>query len=258
MKESRRFYLARKFCNCSTQWVDNIHWSLKLKLDPRNLWWCYVWFYVCRRFSEFKLPGCSFLLLNFRDLQAFWFIYSAIVAWKQARHGEQPTDVHHQTLPWTKDGLSLWYQTTTAADRPSILTVIENYMILRKLRAEGPNGFLCCAGAREGGSEDSFALLYLAIFNLLVEIASSLQVLDMPLVEIDDEDMRVLFNLATRCHTLRICESMKIDQTLPFLKATVRPRLQGRLHCRYHCWYHCSFTICNMSGPVLAGYWFWE
>jgi hypothetical protein len=85
---------------------------------------------------------------------------------------------------------------------------------------------------------------------LLAEIASSLQVLDMALVEIDDEDMRVLFNLATRCHTLRICESMKIDQTLPFLKATVRPRLQGRLHCRYHCRYHCSFTICNVTNML--------
>ncbi len=152
---------------------------------------------------------------------------------------------------------------------------------------------ICCAGAREGGWEDSFALLYLAIFNLLAETASSLQVLDMPLVEIDDEDMRVLFNLATcyhtlhlrvhvylaifnllaettsslqvldmplveiddedmrvlfnlatRYHTLHICESMKIDQTLPFLKATVRPQLQGWLHCRFHCQYHCSFTIC--------------
>jgi hypothetical protein len=55
--------------------------------------------------------------------------------------------------------------------------------------------------------------------SMLAETAISLQVLDMPLVEIDDEDMRVLFNLAARCHTLRICESMKIDQTLPFLKA---------------------------------------
>jgi hypothetical protein len=36
---------------------------------------------------------------------------------------------------------------------------------------------------------------------MLAETASSLQVLDMPLVEIDDEDMRVLFNLATRYHT---------------------------------------------------------
>jgi hypothetical protein len=86
--------------------------------------------------------------------------------------------------------------------------------------------------------------VYLAIFNLLAETASSLHVLDMPLVEIDDEDMKVLFNLATRYHTFRICESMKIDQTLPFQKATVRPRLQGRLHCRYHC----SFTICNGGG----------
>ncbi len=66
---------------------------------------------------------------------------------------------------------------------------------------------------------------YLAIFNLLAKTTSSLHVLDMPLVEIDDEDMRVLFNLAMCCHTLCICESMKIDQTLPFLKAIVRPRL---------------------------------
>ncbi len=69
--------------------------------------------------------------------------------------------------------------------------------------------------------------VYLAIFNLFAKTASSLQVMDMPLVEIDDEDMRVLFNLATRCHTLHICESMKIDQTLPFLKATVHSRLQA-------------------------------
>jgi hypothetical protein len=44
---------------------------------------------------------------------------------------------------------------------------------------------------------------------LLAETTSSLQVLDMLLVEIDDEDMRVLFNLATRCHTshLRVHEN---------------------------------------------------
>jgi hypothetical protein len=88
---------------------------------------------------------------------------------------------------------------------------------------------------------------------LLAETTSSLQVLDMPLVEIDDEDMRVLFNLATRCHTLRICESMKIDQTLPFLEATVRPRLQGRLHCRYHCRCHCPllYVIGSAQGKRL-------
>ncbi len=78
------------------------------------------------------------------------------------------------------------------------------------------------AAAIEGAVGFTMSSLYLAIFNLLAETASSLQVLDMPLVEIDDEDMRVLFNLATRCHTLPICESMKINQTLPFLKATVR------------------------------------
>ncbi len=96
--------------------------------------------------------------------------------------------------------------------------------------------------------------LYLAIFNLLAKTTSSLQVLDMPLVEIDDEDMRVLFNMATRCHTLHICESMKIDQTLPFLKATVRLRLHGRLHCRYHC----SFTICNYLSSCLTRKWNYE
>jgi hypothetical protein len=41
-----------------------------------------------------------------------------------------------------EDGLSLSYQTITAVDRPSVLTVIENYTILRKLRAEGLDGFL--------------------------------------------------------------------------------------------------------------------
>jgi len=75
--------------------------------------------------------------------------------------------------------------------------------------------------AIEGAAGFTTSSLYLAIFNLLVETSSSFQVRDMPLVEIDDEDMKVLFNLATRCHTLPICESMKIDQTLPFLKATV-------------------------------------
>ncbi len=78
------------------------------------------------------------------------------------------------------------------------------------------------AAAIEGAVGFTMSSLYLAIFNLLAETASSLQVLDMPLVEIDDEDMRVLFNLATRCHTLPICESMKINQTLPFLEATAR------------------------------------
>ncbi len=57
------------------------------------------------------------------------------------------------------------------------------------------------AAAIEGAAGFTTSSLYLAIFNLLAETASSLQVLDMPLVEIDDEDMRVLFNLATRCHT---------------------------------------------------------
>jgi hypothetical protein len=50
--------------------------------------------------------------------------------------------------------------------------------MLATIAIEGPVGFTTSS-------------LYLVIFNLLVETASSLQVLDMPLVEIDDEDMRV-------------------------------------------------------------------
>ncbi len=55
--------------------------------------------------------------------------------------------------------------------------------------------------------------------SMLVERAGSLQFLDMTLVEIQDLDIGVLLKLATRCHTLRICESMDTDQILPFLKA---------------------------------------
>ncbi len=96
--------------------------------------------------------------------------------------------------------------------------------------------------------------VYLAIFNLLAKTASSLQVLDMPLVEIDDEDMKVLFNLAMRCHTLRICKSMKIYQTLPFLKVTIRPRLQGRLHCRYHPSFNIVCASCIMQMCLCTGW----
>jgi hypothetical protein len=44
-------------------------------------------------------------IIKFQGLTSL-LIYSAIVAWKQAQHGKQPTDVH-QSLPWTEDGLSL-------------------------------------------------------------------------------------------------------------------------------------------------------
>jgi hypothetical protein len=47
------------------------------------------------------------------------------------------------------------------------------------------------AVAIEGAVGFTTSSLYLVIFNLLAETASSLQVLDMLLVEIDDEDMRV-------------------------------------------------------------------
>jgi hypothetical protein len=73
--------------------------------------------------------------------------------------------------------------------------------MLRLLTDIGNTTTLAAAATIEGAVGFMMSLLYLAIFNLLAEAASSLQVLDMPLVEINDEDMRVLFNLATRCHT---------------------------------------------------------
>ncbi len=70
--------------------------------------------------------------------------------------------------------------------------------------------------------------------STLADTAKSLKVLDMPLVEMEDVDMRVLLNLASRCHTLRICESMKIDQIVHFLKA-------------------CTSTVCSLGiGYVLS------
>jgi hypothetical protein len=98
-------------------------------------------------------------------------------------------------------------------------------MKMLRLLIDIGNTTTLATAAIEGAVGFTTSSLYLAIFNLLAETTSSLQVMDMPLVEIDDEDMRVLFNLAMCCHTLCICESMKIDQTLPFLKAIVRPRL---------------------------------
>jgi hypothetical protein len=73
--------------------------------------------------------------------------------------------------------------------------------MLRLLIDIGNITTLAAAAAIEGTTGFTTSSLYLAIFNLLAETTNSLQVLDMPLVEIDDEDMRVLFNLATCCHT---------------------------------------------------------
>ncbi|CAK9210685.1 unnamed protein product [Sphagnum troendelagicum] len=64
--------------------------------------------------------------------------------------------------------------------------------------------------------------------STLADTAKSLKVLDMPLVEMEDVDMRVLLNLASRCHTLRICESLQIDQIVHFLKA-------------------CTSTVCSLG-----------
>lgn len=53
----------------------------------------------------------------------------------------------------------------------------------------------------------------------LVDTAKSLQVLDLSLTEIEDVEQTVLETLATRCHTLRLCEALKIDHVLPIVKA---------------------------------------
>jgi hypothetical protein len=73
-------------------------------------------------------------------------------------------------------------------------------MKMLRLLIDIGNTITLAAAAIKGAAGFTKSSLYLAIFNLLAETASSLQVLDMPLVEIDDEDLRVLFNLATRCH----------------------------------------------------------
>lgn len=53
----------------------------------------------------------------------------------------------------------------------------------------------------------------------LVNTAKSLRVLDLSLTEVEDAEQRVLETLATRCHTLRLCEALKIDHVLPIVKA---------------------------------------
>ncbi len=117
--------------------------------------------------------------------------------------------MHLVNVNLAKPWCAWWCLTKSSMKMLRLLIDIGNTTTLAAIAIEGAAGFTTSS-------------LYLAIFNLLAETASSLQVLDMLLVEINDEDMKVLFNLATHCHTLPICESMKIDQTLPFLKVTVR------------------------------------
>ena len=53
----------------------------------------------------------------------------------------------------------------------------------------------------------------------LADTAKSLQVLDLSLTEVEDVQQHVLEELARRCHTLRLCEALKIDHVLPIVKA---------------------------------------
>ena len=53
----------------------------------------------------------------------------------------------------------------------------------------------------------------------LAKTAQSLQVLDLSLTEVENAEQHVLVKLASRCHTLKLCEALKIDHVLPILKA---------------------------------------
>lgn len=49
--------------------------------------------------------------------------------------------------------------------------------------------------------------------------ALSLEVLDVSLTELENVEVKAVVELARRCHTLRFCEAMKIDNLLPLLDA---------------------------------------
>jgi hypothetical protein len=57
---------------------------------------------------------------------------------------------------------------------------------------------------------------------ILAQTARSLQVLDLSLTEVEDVDQGVLADLASRCHTLRICQGLKIGHFLPVVTAAAR------------------------------------
>uniref|UniRef100_A0A7I4FFC2 F-box domain-containing protein n=1 Tax=Physcomitrium patens TaxID=3218 RepID=A0A7I4FFC2_PHYPA len=53
----------------------------------------------------------------------------------------------------------------------------------------------------------------------LVNTASSLRVLDLYLTEVEDVEQSVLERLAKQCHTLRLCDALKINHVLPVVTA---------------------------------------
>lgn len=53
----------------------------------------------------------------------------------------------------------------------------------------------------------------------LAENAKSLQVLDLSLTEVRGVEQQVVEELASRCHTLRLCEALNIEHVLPVLEA---------------------------------------
>lgn len=53
----------------------------------------------------------------------------------------------------------------------------------------------------------------------LADTAKSLRVLDLSLTEVEDVEQHVLVKLASQCHTLRLCEALKIEHVLPLVKA---------------------------------------
>ncbi|KAG0564731.1 hypothetical protein KC19_8G134900 [Ceratodon purpureus] len=53
----------------------------------------------------------------------------------------------------------------------------------------------------------------------LAETAKSLRVLDLSLTEVHHVEQNAVVELASRCHTLRLCDAMKIDHVLPVVEA---------------------------------------
>lgn len=68
----------------------------------------------------------------------------------------------------------------------------------------------------EADIQNSGDLLWL---TTLADTAKLLQVLDLSLTGVEDVNQAVLEKLASRCNTLRLCESMKTDHVLPVLEA---------------------------------------
>ena len=60
----------------------------------------------------------------------------------------------------------------------------------------------------------------------LANTARSLQVLDLSLTEVEDVEQHVLVNFASRCHDLRLCDSLKLEHVLPVVNAANK-------HCRH-------------------------